>query len=214
MNKLNIFKMILPPEEKIFYEYFEHSAEICQMAANLFNVIIMEGSLSEEKLIEAKSLKHRSSDISNMTLNQLNSTFITPIDREDIQLVSSLLNRITKKIIKAIFNLRVYRLEEYNDNLKKQAATMVKATDELDFIVTHLKKVSQSKEITLSHNRMKEIESHGDEILYKAMDELFSGKFDALTVIKLRDIYKDIENALDTCFSVSDTIVNIVLKHG
>lgn len=68
--------------------------------------------------------------------------------------------------------------------------------------------------MTESHHRMKEIESHGDEILYKAMDELFSGQYDALTVLKLRDIYKDIEYALDTCFSVSDSIINIVLKHS
>lgn len=214
MANLNIFKLILPPEEKIFYEHFEEGAEICRHAANLFNVIITEGGLTEERIIEAKTLKHRSTDLANTTLNQLNSTFITPIDREDIQLVSTLLTRITKKIIKACFNLRVYRLEEFNDNLVKQAATMLKATEELNYIVTHLKKVTQSKEIAMSHHRMKEIESHGDEILYKAMDDLFSGEYDALTVIKLRDIYKDIENALDTCFSIADTVVNIVLKHG
>ena len=61
---------------------------------------------------------------------------------------------------------------------------------------------------------MKEIEAHGDEILFHAMDELFSGKYEALDVIKIRDIYKDIENALDLCFSVSDEVVNVVLKQN
>ena len=61
---------------------------------------------------------------------------------------------------------------------------------------------------------MKGIESHGDEIHRKAMYELFSGKYDALDVIKLRDIYKEIENALDACFYVSDTILNVVLKQN
>ena len=98
--------------------------------------------------------------------------------------------------------------------MKKQADTLVKATAELEYIVCCLKNMCQNSVFTESHNRMREIESHGDEILYKAMDELFSGAYDALSVIKLRDIYKDIENALDTCFSVSDTVVHIVLKHG
>ena len=211
--KFNILEKILPPEDKVFYACFEESANVSRDAAILFNTIMHEG-FSEDKLIDAKRLKHKSNDIAKETLCQLNSTFITPIDREDIQHVTALLNKITKKIVKACVNLRVYKLEVHNDNMKKQAETLVKAAEELIYIVAHLKKISQTKEITESHNRMKEIETHGDEILHVAMDELFSGQYDALTVIKLRDIYKDIENALDTCFSVSDTVVHIVLKHG
>jgi uncharacterized protein Yka (UPF0111/DUF47 family) len=213
MVKFNLLEKILPPEDKVFYSYFEKSADICRETAKLF-YDIMHNGFNEDKLIDAKRLKHASNDISKETLIKLNTTFITPIDREDIQLVACLLNKITKKIVKACVNLRVYRLDTHNENMKKQSETLLKATEELNYIITHLKKVSQIKDITESHHRMREIESHGDEILYKAMDDLFSGKHDALTVIKLRDIYKGIENALDTCFSVSDTVVNIVLKHG
>lgn len=209
----NILKMILPPDDKIFYEYFEESTKICNEAAKLFKDII-SGDFTEDKLIDARSLKHRSTQLSTLTLKQLNATFITPIDREDIQLVACLLNRITKKISKACFNLRVYRVEEYTANMKRQSETLVVATEELIFNVSNLRNISDSKSIIASHKKMKEIETHGDEILHDAMDELFSGKYDALTVIKLRDIYKDIENALDTCFDVSDSIVNVALKHG
>lgn len=213
MVKLGFLNKILPPEEKIFYSYFEESAKVCNDVAALY-YNIMNNGFSEDKLIEAKRLKHKSNDIAKQTLIQLNTTFITPIDREDIQLVASLLNKITKKIVKACVNLRVYRLTEHNPNMKAQSATLLKATEELNYTVTHLKKATEIKEVTESNQRMREIESNGDEILYKAMDELFSGKYDSLSVIKLRDIYKDIENALDTCFSVSDEVVNIVLKHG
>ena len=61
---------------------------------------------------------------------------------------------------------------------------------------------------------LKDIENRGDEILFDATEELFSGKFDALHVLKLRDIYKGIENALDMSSIISDVIVNIVLKHS
>lgn len=211
--KFNLLEKILPPEEKTFYNLFEKSTDVCRETAKLFYDIMHQG-FSEDKLIEAKRLKHLSNDISKETLVQLNSTFITPIDREDIQHVACLLNKITKKIVKACVNLRVYRLDNHTENMIKQSETLLKATEEMQYIISQLKKVSQSKETTESHHRMREIESHGDEILYKAMDELFSGCYDALTVIKLRDIYKDIENALDTCFNVSDTVVHIVLKHG
>lgn len=213
MAKFNLLERILPTEDKIFYSLFEESTKVCKDAAILFHEIMHQG-FNEDRLILAKRYKHKSNDLSKETLTQLNNTFVTPIDREDIQNLASHLNRITKRIVKACVNLRVYRLQEHTENMKKQAETLLKATEELTFIVSHLKKVTQIKEITESNHRMREIESHGDEILYRAMDELFSGKYDALTVLKLRDIHKYIENALDTCFTVSDEVVNIVLKHG
>ena len=213
MAKLGFLDKLLPPEEKVFYTYFEENAKICKQAAKLFHEIIYS-SVNDDHLVEARKLKHASNDISKETLIKLNTTFITPIDREDIQLVNTLLNKITKKIIKACFNLRVYRFTEHTQNMKDQAETLVLAADELDIVVSHLRKFTEIKDVTLSNQRMREIESRGDEILHKAMDELFSGKYDALTVIKLRDIHNDIEKSLDICFDVSDEVLNIVLKHG
>ncbi len=213
MSKFNLLAYILPPEEKVFYTLFEESTNVCKEAANLFNEIVTNG-LTEDQIITAKRLKHKSNDLLKETLHQLNITLITPIDREDIQCIASLLNKITKRIVKASVNLRVYRLDLYTDNMKKQAQTLMRATEELMFIIHKFKKQSSIKEMTESNLKMKEIESHGDEILYHAMDELFSGKYDALNVLKLRDIHKDLENALDSCFSVSDQVVNVVLKQS
>lgn len=211
MSKFNLLAYILPPEDKIFYSLFEESTQVCGKTATLFDEIMTKG-LTEEHIILAKQYKHRSNELVKETLTVLNHTFVTPIDREDIQNIASLLNRITKKIIKAIMNLRVYRLDVYTENMKAQAKTLVKASEELAFIIHKFKKISSIKEITESNLRMKDIETHGDEILHHAMDHLFSGEYDALNVIKLRDIHKDIENALDTYFCVSDAVVNVVLK--
>lgn len=208
-----ILNKILPPEEKIFYTYFEESSKICRETAELFYNII-HNNLSEEALIEARRLKHESNYVTKQTLVKLNGTFITPIDREDIQRLITVLNKITKKIVKACFNLKVYRLNEYNDCMLKQSETLMKAADELIIIVRLIKDIKKIKEITECNQRMKEIETKGDEIHNMAMDKLFSGEYDSLSVIKLRDIYKDIESALDACYTVSDTILNVVLKHG
>ena len=98
--------------------------------------------------------------------------------------------------------------------MKEQALNLVNATQKLGEIIKEFKKVSDLEKITKLNIEMKEIESHGDEIHRKAMMELFSGKFDALEVIKLRDMYKEIENAFDACFYVTDTILNVVLKQS
>ena len=147
-------------------------------------------------------------------MKQLNKSFITPLEREDIQIIAVQLNKINKKIAKACLNLEVYQLTEYTDEMKEQALTLVAATEKLGKIFKKFKKVSDTDEMTKLNIEMKEIEAQGDEIHRRAMRNLFSGKYEALDVIKLRDIYKEIENALDACFYVTDTILNVVLKQS
>lgn len=211
---LGILARILPPPEKKFYSLFEDGAGICSESAKLYHKIVSTDSeYLEDYLIEAKTFKRMSSNISKENLALLNASFITPIDREDIQLISSLLSRITKSIVKSSINLRVYKIDHYNGFMKKQSEALLKATEELKNIISLLKKGPTLKEVTECHHKMKEIENHGDEILFKATEELYSGVHDALHVLKMRDIYKNIENALDICSAISDEIVNIVLKH-
>jgi len=209
----NLLKRILPPDQGTFYALFEENAEVCKEITALFHDVVYNGPNSE-KTAKAKDLKHKSNAIVKKTLNLLNTTFITPIDREDIQQVAILLNKITRKVVKAIYNLEIYKLDLPTECMKDQAITLLDATVELQHDVALLRNVSLMKEITESNDKIKEIETKGDEILHTAMAEIFSGKYDALTVIKLKELYKNIESAMDTCFDVSDLIVNISLKHG
>ena len=213
MPKFNLMSYIMPPEDKMFFTLFQDSADICLETAKLYDEI-MKNHLTDEQKEIARKYKKKGSISFKLTLKQLNKSFITPIEREDIQYIALQLHKINKKIIKACLNLEVYRLTEYTEEMKEQALTLVQATEQLDRIIKKFKKVSDVEEITKENIAMKEIESHGDEIHRKAMYELFSGKYDALEVIKLRDIYKEIENALDACFYVSDTILNVVLKQN
>lgn len=211
--KFNLFEKLLPPKNNIFYDYFEDAAKNCHEIAMLFNDALLHG-ITEERIIKARTLKHRGSGLERETVNRLNSTFVTPIDREDIQCLATMLNKITKKIVQAFMNLNVYRMTSYTEELLQQSKAILKATDELMRSVSLLKTIAKTKEIAASHESMKEIETLGDDILYRAMDRLFSGEFEAIEVIKLRDIYKVLESAMDKCFSVSDEILNIALKNN
>jgi uncharacterized protein Yka (UPF0111/DUF47 family) len=171
----------------------------------------MNSSVTEEHIAMARQYKHASNKNIKKTLEVLDTSFVTPIDREGIQHIATLLNKITKKITKACMNLKVYRFDKYTDNLKNQAETLVAATNELEQIFLNFKKPTIS-DMTARNLKMKEIETRGDEILLSATESLFSGKYEALEVIKLRDIHKNLENALDSCYSVSDAVVSVVLK--
>lgn len=209
----NFFQKLLPPKDEVFYVYFSDATIVCNDAARVLHSIVFEG-FTQEKLLEAKFLKTKSSDIECNTLNRLNSTFVTPIDREDIQLLSSLLNKVTRRIVKTCVNIGVYHLDITTDNLQKQVAILIQMTNELTIFVDILKKVTLVKQGSEIHTRISDLESQGDEILQIAMDELFLNSYDTLTIIKLRDIYKNIEVAMDRCSNISSTILSIMLKYS
>jgi uncharacterized protein Yka (UPF0111/DUF47 family) len=212
---LGFLAKLLPPPENKFYQHFEDGAEVCELSSQLFYQIVHSALTErEEYLIHAKTYKRRASAAMESSLVLLNSSFITPIDREDIQLISSYLYKNTKVILKACVNLRIYKIDSYNDILKKQAEILIKAAEELRIIISMLKNNAPLKDIAACNYRIMDIESRGEEILFTATEEIFSGNHDALYVLKMRDIYKGIENALDICSVISDLIVNIALKHS
>jgi hypothetical protein len=212
---LGLIAKLLPPPENKFYNFFEDGAEVSELSSQLFYQIVHSDlQQREEYLIHAKTYKRRAVESMQGSLVLLNASFITPIDREDIQLISTYLYKSTKVILKACVNLRIYKIDSYNEIVKKQAEILLKSAEELRVLISLLKSNAPLKDITDCSARIMDIENRGDEILYTATEEIFSGKYDALYVLKLRDIYKGIENALDICSVISDIIVNIALKHS
>ncbi|MDR0478180.1 MAG: DUF47 family protein [Desulfobulbaceae bacterium] len=213
--KFGFLAKFLPPPENKFYQSFEEAVEVCSLSAQLFYQIVnSDVALRPEYLIQAKKYKKRGKEALQNTLALLNATFITPIDREDIQQIASYLYRCTKVVIKACVNLQTYKVDSYSDVLKKQAEYLMAATDELKDLIFMMKTNPASSDITAKDLMLKDIESTGDDLLSTAMEDLFSGKYDAIHIMKMRNIYKGIENGLDACSAISDLIVGIEMKHG
>ncbi len=174
----------------------------------------MAEGVTPERKQRALDIKHRSKKHAHDALVELNNTFITPIDREDILGICYLLNKIVRRVVRCGLSLDVYNMGTYPEFLHLQADCLVKALTELQVTVAMLRQNAKIKDVTASSQRIKAIEHNGDTVLHTAMVEIFSGKHDAITVIKLRDIVRNIESALDKSFTVSDTIVNVVLKNS
>lgn len=210
---LGILEKLLPPKNDVFFECFIDSAKNCKHMAIIFNEAMNTGT-TDENMMKARMLKRKGANLERETISHLNTSFITPIEREDIQMLAIMLNKIVKKIAHAYMNLNVYRVENYTEDMKQQAKTILNATDELIRNVSLLKKIHKTKDITASRDAMKSIETVGDDIMSRAMAKLFSGEFEAIDIIKLREIHKDLESALDKCYTVSDEILNIALKNS
>lgn len=213
MGKFNLMNYLLPPKNEVFYELFEKCSDVSMQSAKLLNDILSSG-VSEEALTHAKELKKESASTLRETFKKLNSTFVTPMEPEDIQKIISLINKITKRTVRVCMNLDLYNINNFNEYMKQHGTELFKATEELHSMIKTIKKVPQIKKVTASNLQMKKIEMRGDEIINSAVKDLFSGNYETIDVIKLKDIYKDMEVALDCCYAVSDEIMNIILRQG
>jgi uncharacterized protein len=210
-----LIRMILPPEDRKFLDvYFVDLAKTTNEAAILFHDIIVNTEhMNEASYVKAKTIKHKSFDITNETIAALNQTFITPIEREDILSITQSLNKITKRILRSAMNFRAFKISNFPDVMRKQSEILMAATAEVVTCIGALKTMRNPTALNESHARMIEIERRGDEIFAEAIEDLFSGSYAPLDVIKFRGIYRDIESAMDYSYSVSDTVLNVVVKN-
>ena len=213
MAKFNLLSYILPPEEKIFYTLFEESAQVCNDVAKAYKDIVTT-SLTEDHVINVKGLKHKSNDLLKETLHQLNVTLITPIDREDIQHITNGMHKINRRICRACVNIKLFQIQKFDERIVKQAEILSEAIGGLKQMVDMLKKHTKVSEFVSLREQIDEVESKGDEIFSNVIEDLFSGRYDAIDVIKLRDIHNNIETALNTSVIVAEDVVQIVLKHN
>lgn len=210
-----LLRSILPPDDRKFLDvYFVEQAAMTHEAAVLFHEIVAKAEhMNEAYYVKAQTIKHKSSDATHHTVEALNQTFITPIEREDILNITLSLNKITKRILRSAVSFRVYRINKFPEDMRYQAEILMAATNEVKTCIEQLRTLRKPNALAESHKRMIEIERRGDEIFAQAIENLFSGKFDALDVIKFRGIYRDIESAMDYCNSVSDTVLNVAIKN-
>lgn len=210
-----IIRMVLPPEDRKFLDFFfVQQANCTHDAAILFHEIIANSEhMNEAYYLKAKTIKHKSFDVTQETVSALNATFITPIEREDILHITLSLNKITKRILRSAMNFRAFKIQDFPEAMRMQSEVLMAATAEVKTCIGALRTFRKPDTLNESHARMIEIERRGDEIFAQAIEDLFSGKYEALDVIKFRGIYRDIESAMDYCYSVSDTVLNVVIKN-
>jgi uncharacterized protein Yka (UPF0111/DUF47 family) len=209
-----IIKALVPSKGDIFFTLFEEAAINANEAAKIFVDIL--NCKNEELLLQmftnSRLLKQKSVDNNKKILLSLNRMFITPIDRGDIQELSGLFNKLTKRIVKISTKLKIYNIDAKSDDiLVKNANTLLLITQALVDCVTGLKQ-SNSEKILVSSEKINELEENGIEDFRQAVNEMYSGKFDTLMILKLKEIYKSIDVAIETSVSAADLVVQVSVK--
>jgi uncharacterized protein Yka (UPF0111/DUF47 family) len=207
---LNIIDWIVPREKRFFHMLAEESAIISEGAKELekgFSNGSLVGSARRLKEIETDG-----DDLVHSLYTELNKTFITPIDREDISSLAMLMDDVLDASYEAVERAELYGIRQVPVHLIRLSELLVRATREMHLAVSALDKM-RGDEIRKRIVKINELESRAEEVQRQGLKELFKEK-EPILVIKLKDVYISVEHAMDRCEDVSHVLGDIVMKHG
>lgn len=201
---------IVPQEGKFFESFNEHAAILIEGARTLCSMLEDWGT-REESLRHLKDLEHQADAIVHDLEVRLNKTFVTPVDREDIHELAGHLDDIIDSIHGSAVLMDLYRIGAPTPACCELAAILEKS---VGVIAKGVEMLPTFKEITPLRKEMQQYEKEGDRIYRGALGQLFVNGGDPLFVIKWKEIYENLETAIDSCEDVYDVLEGIVLKHA
>ena len=203
---------IMPREPK-FFDLFEKSVANVAKAAKELADFLEDYTNVPLKVARITELEHEGDAITHQIMEQLHRTFVTPLDREDIALLTERLDDVMDFIEDAANAMLLYRIEQPTTRAREMAAILVTMTSELVVAVPLLRNRSKMKEILEHCVEINRLENEADAIVRLALAELFDDTPIA-DVIKWREIYEHLETAADKGEDVANVLEGVVLKHG
>jgi hypothetical protein len=161
---------------------------------------------------QIKKLEREADDLTRSIFAELNKTFITPLDREDIQRIASKTDDVIDYMEGVAGRIKSYHVTSAPPHMLDIAKDLLSAIKEVEFLISRLKDVKVDKSLIDHCRKISDIEHSIDDLYRDAVGKLFETS-DAVTIIKLKDIYEAIEAASDRCLDVADVIEDIVLKY-
>ncbi|BFO22739.1 DUF47 family protein [Streptomyces sp. KM77-8] len=158
-----------------------------------------------------RAAEHAGDDATHAIFHQLNSSFITPFDREDIYALASSLDDIMDFMEEAVDLVVLYNIEELPKGVEQQIEVLARAAELTAEAMPHLRTMENLTEYWIEVNRL---ENQADQIHRKLLAHLFNGKYDAIEVLKLKQVVDVLEEAADAFEHVANTVETIAVKES
>ena len=204
---------IVSRKDEIFYDLFVEMSEFACLAAVKLNDLVNNYGDIDEKIGEIKTIEHECDQVYHRIMQQLNKSFVTPIDREDINVIAGQLDNITDTIEDTAHSFKMFNITSVKEEAKILSALSVKCTAELNTLMIELKHMKTSQLLTPKVIEVNRLENEGDDIYRSAMTALFADGSDALEVLKWKQIYEFLEDSLDACEEVANTVEGVIMKN-
>jgi uncharacterized protein Yka (UPF0111/DUF47 family) len=209
-----LFDVLLPKEKK-FYTLFDRQAALLADASRTFKTFLAQlEELSEDdvkkRLWLIRDLELRADELETTIVDELNKTFLTPFDREDVLALATRLDSVIDGFDATARKIGAYHIRKASSRVCKFADLLVDAALELQ---TLLGLFRTKDETYASIERIHQLESRADDLFYDCMAELFA-KEDGVKLLKLKELYEALESVMDGIDTVAKTVRGIVVKQG
>ena len=207
-------KFLLTPRDTKFYDLFEQDASNLVVAAEKLVDLFNNYEDVETKATQLKDLESQGDVITHEIIRRLHSTFVTPIDREDIALLANSLDDVMDFIEAAGRTAFLYRIVQPKERARELASIVAKVAYKLNEVMPHLRHHDQFNWILEQCVEINSLENEADDVYHAALTELFCDCKDACEIIRWREIYQHMEDATDRGEDVANVLEGIVLKHA
>jgi predicted phosphate transport protein (TIGR00153 family) len=202
---------LLPKEVQYFALFTQLTAKLQEGAAVLVEMLQASDEDFESLSKKIKHIEHECDEIAHSVTTKLNSSFITPFDREDIYTLAVALDDVCDYIDAAARAIVMYNVHESDQYAIKLGIIIQKLTKEIHEATLLLE---DSKGMGPNLLEIQRLENEADDVYFRATAELFKGTPDAIHILKWKELYEILENGTDRCESVGNIIESIVLKHN
>jgi predicted phosphate transport protein (TIGR00153 family) len=216
MAKVDALIRWLMPKEERFHELFDRDTANLLRAAHLFSEFVKADLPTRRlRMSELRELEHDGDNITRQIFDALNSSFITPFDREDIRSLASDLDDVLDYIEGVAQQLINFELAESPQELREFAEILVEMAAELERVTELIWNLTRQRELQQSIVRVSDLENRADVLYNKVIADLFrpNGR-DPLEILKWKEIYEGLENACDQCRDYTHIVGNIVVKNA
>jgi uncharacterized protein Yka (UPF0111/DUF47 family) len=212
-----VLTRFLPQNEK-FYEHFQGAASNALEVARLLNDIFVSGVDIERKVRRLHDLEHRGDEFTHRVFSALNSTFVTPMDREDIAGLAAELDEFVDMMEEVGARLWLYKLEDRPDAAQLLTRILIEQATLIDTAMTHLPELrKEAPGLKRNAVELHRLENEADDTLNNALATLYDGVTevpDLIRSLRWGELYGLLEDATDRAEDIGDRLEGIVAKYA
>jgi len=212
----SIIRWFMPKEER-FHSLFARDTENLVQAARLFAAIATSSTLEDRrvKIVQLKALEHEGDTIIKNIFETLNSTFITPMDREDLRALAMGVDDVLDYLEAGAQYLIMFDIADSPEPLVRFATILTAMVDQISALTALIWDTSNEKEIQQGIMRISELENEGDALYNTVIADLFkSAGRTPVDIMKWKEIYQALEEACDSCRDYTHAIANVLVKNA
>jgi len=202
------------PKEFNFFDSFDKEVDCVVRAGALFKELVAKGAIDDESREKMRNIEHEGDKITYSIIDNLNKTFITPFDREDIHTLAKKLDDVNDMINTIVSRLKVYKITVVNKNLIEFSNVIEESINAIACAVHDLRNFKNANNILKNCMEINKLESQGDTMRDEALSELVDNENNPIEFIKWKEIYQDAETVLDICKVVAHVIESILVKQA